>query len=171
MSYYLYVEHVTSAATGQDIHIIIFLWRGSIAAHYLYNTSLLVDTLSVPVVCLLSDPRLTPSNMSTALPADKWEEFGAVLYVPESKRDQIMSQFTSDEERKDEVIRIYHAQHAHPSWEHVSDILYKCGGVYDSFIMFLTDSSRPCSALVSGSLSNPSPNIQFSEILILRDIA
>ena len=134
MSYYLYVEHVTSAATCQDIHIIIFLWRGSIAAHYLYNTSLLVDTLSVPVVCLLSDPSLTPSNMSTTLdtlPADKWEVFRAGLDVPESKRDQIMSQFTSDEERKDEVIRIYHAQHAHPSWEHVSDILYKCGGVYE----------------------------------------
>ena len=72
--------------------------------------------------------------MSTALdtvPADKWEEFGTGLDVPESKKDQIRSQFTSDEERKDEVIRIYHTQHPHPSWEYVSDALYECGAVYE----------------------------------------
>ena len=61
------------------------------------------------------------------LPANKWDEFGAGLDVPKSKRDQIKSQFTSDEERKNEVIRIYHTQHPHPSWEHVSDVLYGCG--------------------------------------------
>ena len=64
------------------------------------------------------------------LPADKWEEFGTELYVPKSKRDQIRSQFTSDEERKNEVIRIYHTQHPHPSWEHVSDVLYMYGAAY-----------------------------------------
>ena len=72
--------------------------------------------------------------MTTALdtlPADKWEVFGATLEVPNSKLDQIMSQFTSDEERKDEVIRIYHTQHPHPSWEHVSDALYGCGAEYE----------------------------------------
>ena len=63
------------------------------------------------------------------LPADKWEVFGGGLCVPQSKLDQIMSQFTSDEERKDEVIRIYHTQHPHPTWEHVSDALYWCGAV------------------------------------------
>ena len=65
------------------------------------------------------------------LPADKWEEFGAGLYVPESKREQIRSQFTSDEERKNEVIIIYHTQHPHPSWEHVSGVLYMCGAGYE----------------------------------------
>ena len=72
--------------------------------------------------------------MTTALdtlPADKWDEFGAVLDVPKSKRDQIRSQFTSDEERKNEVIRIYHTQHPHPSWEHISYALYMCGDVYE----------------------------------------
>ena len=72
--------------------------------------------------------------MSTALdtlPADKWEVFGTGLDVPESKKDQIRSQFTSDEERKDEVIRIYHTQHPHPSWEHVSDALYVCGVAFE----------------------------------------
>ena len=65
------------------------------------------------------------------LPADKWDQFGTGLDVPESKKDQIRSQFTSDEERKDEVIRIYHTQHPHPSWEHVSDALYVCGNVFE----------------------------------------
>ena len=65
------------------------------------------------------------------LPADKWEGFGRGLYFPQSKLDQIKSQFTSDEERKDEVIRIYLTQHPHPTWEHVSDTLYRCGDEYD----------------------------------------
>ena len=65
------------------------------------------------------------------LPVDKWEKFAFELDVPKSKTDQIRSQFTSDEERKNEVIRIYHTQHPHPSWEHVSDVLYMCGDQYD----------------------------------------
>ena len=65
------------------------------------------------------------------LPADKWDGFGGGLDVPRSKRDQIRSQFTSDEERKNEVIRLYHTQHPHPSWEHVSNALYMCGAAYE----------------------------------------
>ena len=65
------------------------------------------------------------------LPADKWEEFGAGLYIQQSKLHQIKSQFTSDEERKDEVIRIYHTQHPHPTWELVSDALYRCGAAFE----------------------------------------
>ena len=66
------------------------------------------------------------------LPADKWEGFGRGLYVPQFKWDQIESQFTSDEERIDEVVRMYHTQHPHPTWEHVSGVLYRCGGVFDN---------------------------------------
>ena len=51
--------------------------------------------------------------------------------MPGSKLEEIESQFTSDEERKDEVIRIYHTQHPHPTLEHVSDALYMCGGAYE----------------------------------------
>ena len=65
------------------------------------------------------------------LPADKWEGFGRALAFPLSKLDQIKSQFTSDEERKDEVIRIYPTQHPHPTWELVSDALYRCGAAFD----------------------------------------
>ena len=62
--------------------------------------------------------------------ADKWEEFGDGLDVPQSKLNQIKSQFTSDEERRDELIRIYPTQHPHPTWELVSDALYNCGIVF-----------------------------------------
>ena len=65
------------------------------------------------------------------LPADKWEGFGRGLDFPQSKLDQIKSQFASDEERKDEVIRIYRTQHPHPTWEHVSDALFMCGAALD----------------------------------------
>ena len=92
------------------------------------------DLLSIKIDCLLSDPSLTPSNMRTALdtlPADKWRMFGGGLYVPQYTLDQIRSQFTSDEERKDELIRIYHTEHPFPTWEHVSEVLYWCGRIYD----------------------------------------
>ena len=65
------------------------------------------------------------------LPRHKWWDFGVKLEVPKSKLNQIESQFISDEERKDEGIRIHHTQHPHPTWEHVSDVLYLCGGFYD----------------------------------------
>ena len=81
-----------------------------------------------------SDPSLTPSNMITALdtlPAGRWRGVGAMVYVPKSKLDQIKSQFSSDEERKEETIRILMTQHPHPTWELVSDALYMYGGVFN----------------------------------------
>ena len=65
------------------------------------------------------------------LPANKWRVFGSGLAFPQSKLDQIKSQFASDEERRDEVIRIYPTQHPHPTWEHVSDTLYRCGAAFN----------------------------------------
>ena len=47
--------------------------------------------------------------------------------VPRSTLDKIQSQFHSNEERKAAVIRVYMIEHPHPTWEHVSDILYQKG--------------------------------------------
>ncbi|CAI8056152.1 hypothetical protein GBAR_LOCUS30592 [Geodia barretti] len=80
------------------------------------------------------DPSLTLSNMRAALdtlPANKWAVFGSGLRVPLSKLVQIKSQFTSAEERKHEIIRIYHTQHPHPTWVLVSDALYRCGWLFE----------------------------------------
>ena len=80
-----------------------------------------------------SDPSLTLSNMMSALdslPDTEWETFGREVDVPESKLDKIHSQFTSDGERKEEVFRIYLAEHPCPTWEQVSEVLYNRG--YDN---------------------------------------
>ena len=47
--------------------------------------------------------------------------------VPQSTLDKIQSQFNSDEDRKAAVIRAYMIKHPHPTWEHVSDVLYQLG--------------------------------------------
>ena len=45
--------------------------------------------------------------------------------VPQSTLSKIQSQFHSDKERKAAVIRAYLIGHPHPTWEHVSDVLYR----------------------------------------------
>ena len=115
-------------------------------------------------VSILSDPSLTHSNMTAALdtlPPHKWRDFGAILYVPRSKLDQIESQFTSDEERKDEVIRIYHTQHPHPTWDHVSDVLYMCGGV-DEDQQYHNVLDRLQSMFPTGEYISVSPTIHLN---------
>ena len=90
-------------------------------------------------VCLFStDPSLTPYNLTLALqslPDEEWRRFGVWLNVPKSTLDKIRSQFTSDEERKAAVIRVYLIEHPHPTWEHVSDVLYRLSlGDYHSVL-------------------------------------
>ena len=75
-----------------------------------------------------TDPSLTLSNMTSALdnlPDTLWYEFGSYVDVPRSKRNKIRSQFHSDGARKREVFRIYLSEHPQPTWEHVSNVLYK----------------------------------------------
>ena len=52
------------------------------------------------------------------------------MNVPESKLDTIRCQFTSDGKRKEEVFRVYLAEHPCPTWELVSEVLYLLG--YDN---------------------------------------
>ena len=55
--------------------------------------------------------------------------------MPSSTLDKIKSQFHSDKERKAAVIRVYLIEHPHPTWEHVSDVLYQLsGGLYHSVL-------------------------------------
>ena len=71
--------------------------------------------------------------MTTALdklPPKEWKGFGILVDVPVSKLDEIQSHYSSDEERKTEVIRVYLTKHPHPTWEHVSNMLYY-GGIED----------------------------------------
>ena len=45
--------------------------------------------------------------------------------VPESILNKILSKFSSDEERKSELLRVISTEHPHLTWEHVSDALYQ----------------------------------------------
>lgn len=85
----------------------------------LKNISLLLYT---PIDC-----SFCYSNLASALeplPDSEWEEFGRWMDVPESKLNEIESQFTSDKKRKVEVIRVIATEHPYPTWEHVADVLY-----------------------------------------------
>ena len=48
--------------------------------------------------------------------------------VPRSTRNKIQSQFHTDWERKDALLSVYVTEHPEPTWEHVSDALYRCNG-------------------------------------------
>ena len=90
------------------------------------------DSYSVCVFPIPTDPSLTLSNMTSALdnlPDTLWYEFGSYVDVPRSKRNKIRSQFHSDGARKREVFRIYLTEHPQPTWELVSDVLYKLGRI------------------------------------------
>ena len=55
--------------------------------------------------------------------------------VPQSTLNKIQSQFHSDKERKAAVIRVYLIEHPHPTWEHVSDVIYQLNdGQYHSVL-------------------------------------
>ena len=55
--------------------------------------------------------------------------------VPRSTLDKIKSQFHSDGERKTALLRVYLTEHPHPTWEYVSDVLYRMSdGQYHSVL-------------------------------------
>ena len=73
-------------------------------------------------------PASLPTNLTPALlslPDEECWGFGLQMDVPWSTLDKIQSQF--HEERKAAVIRVYMIEHPHPTWEHVSDVLYQKG--------------------------------------------
>ena len=47
------------------------------------------------------------------------------MNVPRSTLDKIASQFHTDRERKTEVLRVCSTEHPQPTWEQVSDALYR----------------------------------------------
>ena len=50
------------------------------------------------------------------------------MRVPESTRDKIQSQFHTDGERKAALLSVVATEHPEPTWENVSDALYRCNG-------------------------------------------
>ena len=77
-----------------------------------------------------TDPSLNLSNLTSALdslPGSEWKWFGGEMDVLVSMLDEIESQFHSDEERKTAVLRVCLADHPQPTWELVSNAVYRMG--------------------------------------------
>ena len=55
--------------------------------------------------------------------------------MPESTLDRIQSQFHTARERKTEVLRVCSTEHPQPTWEQVSDVIYRqSSGKYHSVL-------------------------------------
>ena len=77
---------------------------------------------------IFTDSKLDFSNLTLALdslPASEWHKFGNFINVPWSKREEIKSEFDSDEKKKTALLRVYLTEHPQPTWEDVSDALYR----------------------------------------------
>ena len=75
------------------------------------------------------DPSFTPPNLISALdelPDKLWNDFGKEVNVSESILHNIEHQFHTDGERKAELLRVCVTEHPEPTWERVSDALYRC---------------------------------------------
>ena len=69
------------------------------------------------------------------LPDTEWRQFGEGIDVPDSKLDEIQSQFSTDCERKAAVFSVYLTEHPQPTWDYISDIVYCLeGGQYHSVL-------------------------------------
>ena len=69
------------------------------------------------------------------LPDREWRGFGAFIKVPRLKLDKIESQFSTYGERKAAVFSVYLTEHPQPTWDHVSDALYRFSdGQYHSVL-------------------------------------
>ena len=76
----------------------------------------------------ITEPSLNPQNLSTALetmPEKELYNFIWRLNVPQSKQNEIKSQYNTHKGRKVALLSIYLSDHPAPSWQHVTDALYR----------------------------------------------
>ena len=77
---------------------------------------------------VLSESTLTLTNLGNALAEVKdWNSLGVWFDIPRSKRQQIAQQHRDPAEAKEEVLKVFLAQHPAPSWAAVTEALYRLG--------------------------------------------
>ena len=78
-----------------------------------------------------TETSLNVHNLNRALetlPDEEWDNFGLSLNVPQSQLNVIRNQPVSDREKKSALLHTYLTSHPAPSWQGVTDALYRCGG-------------------------------------------
>ena len=76
---------------------------------------------------------LTPENLSTVLDSmddGLWELFSHYVNIPDSERERIRSQYSSNREHKHAGINSLISGHPALSWRLVAHALYQMGGLY-----------------------------------------
>ena len=75
-----------------------------------------------------SESTLTLTNLCNALAEVKdWDHLSVWLNVPDSKRLLIKRQHRDPAEAKEEMLKVFLAQHPAPSWATVTEALYRSG--------------------------------------------
>ena len=80
--------------------------------------------------CVFPEPSLTPENLSNVLDIMEdglWEEFSHYVNIPNSEREKIKTQYSSDRECKKAVIDSFISTHPAPSWILLAYALYRMG--------------------------------------------
>ena len=75
-----------------------------------------------------SESTLTLTNLCNALAEVRdWDDLGAWLNIPYFKLQQIKWQHRDPAEAKEEILKVFLAQHPAPSWATVTEALYRLG--------------------------------------------
>ena len=116
----------------------------------------IIQSLHLCFSCVLPELSLTPENLSTVLDSmddGLWEGFSHYVNIPDSERERIQSQYSSDRERKQATINYLISGHPAPSWRLVAYALYQMGPVYGDSChraldrlqqLFPTGTATPC---------------------------
>ena len=77
-------------------------------------------------ILLPAEPTLTASNLYDALEeVEELDRIAIYLDIPQSKEQDINSQYSSDNQRKYAIIEEFMNNHPAPSWRLVAEFLYK----------------------------------------------
>ena len=102
---------------------------------------------------------LTPENLSTVLDSmddGLWNGFSVFVNIPDSERERIRSQYSSNRERKQAAINYLISGHPALSWRLVAHALYRMGTWYEGDVdschraldrlqqLFPTGTATPC---------------------------
>ena len=84
---------------------------------------------------MFPDPSLTPENLSTVLDSmsdNQWKKFGGYANMPESEREKIGRQYSSEREKKQAIIHSLTSTHPALSWTLVARALYETAWLGDA---------------------------------------